>query len=68
MHTELIKAKLFEQSETYQTLKSGDTSFIIGAEKMGNTWLIPKSAEKPADGRYMDNAGETTKQREGAVK
>lgn len=28
MHTELIKAKLFEQSETYQALKSGDTSFI----------------------------------------
>lgn len=28
MHTELIKAKLFEQSETYQALKSGDTSLI----------------------------------------
>ena len=28
MHTELIKAKLFEQSKTYQALKSGDTSFI----------------------------------------
>ena len=28
MHTELIKAKLFEQSETYQVLKSGDTSFV----------------------------------------
>ena len=24
---------------------------IDGAVKMGNTWLIPKSAEKPADGR-----------------
>ena len=28
MHTELIKAKLFEQSETYQALKSGDTSLV----------------------------------------
>lgn len=25
---------------------------IEGAVKMGNTWLIPKTAEKPADGRY----------------
>lgn len=25
---------------------------IIGAEKMGKVWLIPKDAEKPADGRY----------------
>lgn len=25
---------------------------IDGAVKMGNTWLIPKSAEKPADGRF----------------
>lgn len=24
---------------------------IKGAVKMGNTWLIPKSAERPADGR-----------------
>ncbi len=24
---------------------------IEGAEKMGHTWLIPKNAEKPADGR-----------------
>ena len=24
---------------------------IDGAEKMGNTWLIPKTAKKPADGR-----------------
>jgi excisionase family DNA binding protein len=24
---------------------------IAEAEKMGNTWLIPKNAEKPADGR-----------------
>ena len=24
---------------------------ITGAEKMGNTWLIPKNAEKPVDGR-----------------
>lgn len=24
---------------------------IEGAEKMGNTWLIPKNAEKPIDGR-----------------
>lgn len=24
---------------------------IKGAEKMGNTWLVPVDAEKPADGR-----------------
>lgn len=24
---------------------------IKGAVKMGNTWLIPKSAERPEDGR-----------------
>ncbi|NLL79337.1 MAG: helix-turn-helix domain-containing protein [Clostridiales bacterium] len=24
---------------------------IIGAEKMGTVWLIPKGAEKPLDGR-----------------
>ena len=24
---------------------------IDGAEKMGNTWLIPKTAEKPSDRR-----------------
>lgn len=27
---------------------------IDGAVKMGNTWLIPKSAEKPADGRFKN--------------
>lgn len=25
---------------------------IEGAVKMGNTWLIPKNAEKPTDGRF----------------
>lgn len=25
---------------------------IKGAEKMGNTWLVPVDAEKPSDGRY----------------
>ena len=25
---------------------------IEGAVKMGNTWLIPKKAEKPEDGRH----------------
>lgn len=25
---------------------------IDGAVKMGNTWLVPKSAKKPADGRF----------------
>lgn len=25
---------------------------IGGAVKMGNTWLIPKNAKKPADGRF----------------
>lgn len=28
---------------------------IDGAEKMGNTWLVPKGAEKPADGRFKSN-------------
>lgn len=28
---------------------------VKGAVKMGNTWLIPKSAQKPADGRYREN-------------
>lgn len=28
---------------------------IKGAEKMGNTWLIPKNAQKPADGRFKKN-------------
>jgi len=36
-------------------------------KKWGNTWLIPKGAEKPADRRYKDNVGETTKQKEGAI-
>lgn len=27
---------------------------IKGAVKMGNTWLIPKTAEKPADGRFKN--------------
>lgn len=25
---------------------------ISGAVKMGNTWIIPKDAERPLDGRY----------------
>lgn len=24
---------------------------VCGAQKMGNTWLLPREAEKPADGR-----------------
>ncbi|WMJ81489.1 DNA-binding protein [Clostridium sp. MB40-C1] len=28
---------------------------IKGAKKMGNTWLVPIDAEKPADGRYRSN-------------
>ncbi len=28
---------------------------IKGAEKMGNTWLVPAHAEKPADGRYRSS-------------
>lgn len=28
---------------------------IPGAVKKGNLWLVPASAEKPADGRYKDN-------------
>lgn len=27
---------------------------IEGAAKMGNTWIIPKTAEKPVDGRRKD--------------
>lgn len=27
---------------------------LPGAVKMGNTWLIPKDAEKPKDGRRKD--------------
>ncbi len=40
---------------------------IIGAEKIGNTWLIPKGTEKSADRRYKDNVSKTTKQKEGAI-
>ena len=29
---------------------------IEGAEKLGNTWLIPKNAEKPVDGRKRSEA------------
>lgn len=28
---------------------------IEGAKKMGNTWLLPADAKKPADGRYRSN-------------
>ena len=28
---------------------------IKGAVKMGNTWLIPKNAEKPADERFKSS-------------
>ena len=34
-----------------------NTGRIEGAEKMGNTWLIPKNAEKPADGRTKPERG-----------
>ena len=27
---------------------------VLGAQKMGNTWLVPKAAEKPIDGRRKD--------------
>ena len=27
---------------------------IIGAQKIGNTWLIPEDAEKPADARIKN--------------
>ena len=37
---------------------------IIGAEKMGNTWLIPKCAKQPVDRRYKDNMGGIIKQKE----
>ena len=28
---------------------------VKGAEKVGNTWVIPKNADKPADLRLKDN-------------
>lgn len=31
---------------------------ILGAEKIGTMWLIPKGAEKPADGRLKENKHE----------
>lgn len=31
---------------------------ILGAEKVGTIWLIPKGAEKPADGRRNENKHE----------
>ena len=31
------------------------TGRIEGATKIGNLWLIPKDAEKPADGRRKEN-------------
>lgn len=34
---------------------------IEGAEKMGNTWLIPKTAEKPIDGRYKKRSDDIDK-------
>lgn len=32
---------------------------ITGAVKMGTVWLIPKSAEKPKDGRYKPEQKKT---------
>lgn len=29
---------------------------IAGAEKIGNTWLVPKAAKKPVDGRKRGNS------------
>lgn len=34
-----------------RVLQYCNTGRIDGAEKMGNTWLIPKDTEKPSDGR-----------------
>ena len=31
---------------------------IEGAVKMGNTWLIPKDAKKPEDGRRVQKKGQ----------
>ena len=39
---------------------------IKGAVKMGNTWLIPKNAEKPADERFK-NSRTKTAERKGAI-
>lgn len=30
---------------------------IVGAEKMGTVWLIPKNAKKPVDGRLKETRG-----------
>ena len=38
-----------------RVLQYCNDSRIKGAVKMGNTWLIPKDAEKPADGRFKDS-------------
>ena len=35
---------------------------IDGAEKMGNTWLIPKNAKKPEDGRFKHNSSKKQKE------
>lgn len=34
---------------------------IVGAEKVGTVWLIPKDAEKPADKRYKDCRGHSSR-------
>lgn len=40
---------------------------IIGAEKLGNTWLIPKDAEKTADKRFKDCDDTDAERKEEAV-
>ena len=49
-------AKIWQISDR-RVLQYCNDGRIEGAEKMGNTWLIPKTAEKPADGRYRKRGG-----------
>lgn len=37
---------------------------IDGAIKMGNTWLIPKKASKPVDGRFKKSKKNQSKESE----
>ena len=36
---------------------------IDGVERLGNVWLIPKSAEKPLDGRNREKKKQKQKQK-----
>ena len=40
---------------------------IKGAVKIGNTWLIPKNAEKPADKRFKNSRTKAVERKEVAI-